>query len=416
MLEIYRKSILFITVLLSSQLIAQNVSVSMNSGYTNQIFYSMSGGEVANITNEDWDIAFSTDAFSSTIRINDGKGVELYTYHLGDTSAWANINSSTPNILTDPMYNSDTEWDVGAFDVNTIGGFDYGWGVYSMVSHHIVGDSLFIIKTIDGNYKKLWMESKASGEYFFKYADLDGGNLATQSVAASNYNSKNFVYFSLNQNTIIDREPNSNSWDITFLKYITDYPFQGSTMPYSVTGVFQNKNIEVAQVDGISSPSTYTDYSSHTFNSDINTIGYDWKTYQGLYVITSNRCYFVRDLNGDIWRLLFTNFDGTSTGNIQFNSELMNSSTDINELNQVSTFIIYPNPTSGNVNIVYEVTDNNLNLVVSDMSGRMVHQQDLLENGLYNIDFPTHNLSKGLYIISLEDNQSPILKKKLIVK
>ena len=314
MFEIYRKSIFYMCILLSYQLSAQNVSISMNSGYTNQIFYSMSGGEISNITNEDWDIAFSTDAFSSTIRINDGKGVELYTYHLGDTSAWSGINSSTINTLTEPMYNSDIEWGVGAFDINITGGFDYGWGVYNMASHHIVGDSLFIIKTIDGNYKKLWMESKASGEYFFKYADLDGGNLVNQSVAASNYISKNFIYFSLNQNSIIDREPNSNSWDITFLKYITDYPFQGTTMPYGVTGVFHNNNVEVAQVDGISSPSTYTDYSSHTFNSDINTIGFDWKTYQGTYIINDNRCYFVRDLNGDIWRLVFTNFDGTSSG------------------------------------------------------------------------------------------------------
>ena len=398
--------------LLSSQLIAQNISISMNSGYSNQIFYSMPNGEVANITNEDWDIAFSTNAFSSTIRINDGKGVELYTYNLGDTSAWGNINSSTPNTLSEPMYNSDAEWSIGAFDVNIIGGLDYGWGVYSMVSHHIVGDSLFIIKTINGNYKKLWMESKASGEYFFKYADLDGSNLVNQSVDASSYNSKNFIYFSLDQNMVIDREPDVNSWDITFTKYVT--PVQ--SIPYSVTGVFHNNNVEVAQVDGVSSPSPYTDYVSHTFNTDINVIGYDWKSFQGIYVVNPNRCYFIRDLNGDIWRIVFTSFEGTSTGNIQFNSHLMSSNTDVNELNQVSTFVVYPNPTSENVNIIYEVSDNNLQLIVSEISGRVVYQKDLFGSGLHNINLPIANLNKGLYIISLEDNQVTLLKEKLIVK
>jgi len=189
---------LIFSILSLNLLNAQNTLVTMNSGYTNQIFYSMENGETANINNEDWDIAFSTDAFSSTIRINDGKGVELYTYPLGDTSDWNLINSSIISSLNAPLFNSETDWSIGAFDLNTIGGgLDYGWGVYSMVSHDIVGDSLFILKTISGEWKKIWMEKKDAGEYFFRYANLDGSNLVSTSVAASNYGSKNFVYYSL---------------------------------------------------------------------------------------------------------------------------------------------------------------------------------------------------------------------------
>ena len=145
---------------------AQNNQITLNSGYANQSFYSMQNGEILNVPNNNWDIAFSTDAYSSTIRINDGKGVELYTYPLGDTSAWNTINTNTINIITNPMYNSDTSWNYGAFGNNqTNGGFDYGWGVYNIQTHHIIGDSLFIIKTVDQNWKKLWLEKKASGEY-----------------------------------------------------------------------------------------------------------------------------------------------------------------------------------------------------------------------------------------------------------
>ena len=136
---------------------SQNQSISMNSGYANQIFYSMQNGEMVNIQNDNWDIAFSTDAFSSTIRINDGKGVQLYTYHLGDTTDWNMTNTSTPNILYNQMYNSDITWETGAFDINTTSsGFDYGWGVYNLQTHRIVGDSIFVIQTINGNWKKLW--------------------------------------------------------------------------------------------------------------------------------------------------------------------------------------------------------------------------------------------------------------------
>ena len=79
---------------------AQNTQLSLNTGYTNQSFYSMQNGEVLNVSNDDWDIAFSTESFSSTIRTNDGKGVELYSYNLGDTSAWNNINNNSVNNLT----------------------------------------------------------------------------------------------------------------------------------------------------------------------------------------------------------------------------------------------------------------------------------------------------------------------------
>ena len=137
--------------ILTLSISAQNTQISLSPGYSNQSFFSMQNGEILNTMNNDWDIAFHTDMFSSTIRINDGLGVELYTYPLGDTSAWNLINSSTTNILTSPMYNSDTSWNYGAFGVNQAGGMmDYGWGTYNIITHHIVGDSLFIIKTVDG--------------------------------------------------------------------------------------------------------------------------------------------------------------------------------------------------------------------------------------------------------------------------
>ena len=56
---------------------------------------------------------------------------------------------------------------------------------------------------------------KVNGTYEFKHADLDGSNLVSTSVPASNYSNKRFVYYSIDQNLIIDREPALSSWDIT---------------------------------------------------------------------------------------------------------------------------------------------------------------------------------------------------------
>ena len=109
-------------VILFGNIAAQSNQISLNTGYENQSYYSFENGETLNITNNNWDLAFSTDSYSANIRINDGKGVELYTYSDGDTSSWSSINNSTPNILTNPMYNSDTSWEYGAFIMNQASG------------------------------------------------------------------------------------------------------------------------------------------------------------------------------------------------------------------------------------------------------------------------------------------------------
>ena len=395
--------------MISFNIQSQNQNISMNSGYINQSFYSMQNGEVLNIANDNWDIAFSTDAFSSTIRINDGKGAQLYTYHLGDTSDWDIINMSTPNILYNPMYNSDITWEIGAFDVNTTSGFDYGWGVYNLQTHHIIGDSIFLIQTVNGNWKKIWIKSKESGEYFLKYANLDGTDIVNTSIQAANYNNKRFVYYSLDQDIVKDREPELSEWDISFTKYIT--PVQGT--PYPVTGVLSNVGIKIAKAINIAAPFNYIDFSSHTFIEDINSIGYDWKTYQGSYIVDDNRCYFVKDYSNNIWRIIFTSFEGTISGNIEFNTELIGSINSLeNDLQK--NFKIYPNPASSDVNIIYE-TNRDVKLEIHDLNGRRIFNTILQKQDFSTVNIPLYNFNKGIYIISIIDNENNLLRDKLII-
>lgn len=403
---------LMISISFCYMLNAQATLISMNSNYSNQIFYSMENGEIANISNENWDLAFSLDQYASTIRINDGKGVELYNYHLGDTSQWNSITNAITNNLNAALYNNETNWENGAFDVNSLGHPDYGWGLYNMINHHVIGDSLFIIKTLSGNWKKLWIEElTVVGEYLFKYANLDGSNEMSQSIMKTNYPGKNFIYFSIDQNTIIDREPLANEWDITFTKYISEV--QG--MPYPVTGVLSNTGIEVAKATGIASPMTYTDYSLHNLESEINIIGYDWKSYQGTYVIDPNQCYFIRDLSQNIWRIVFTSFDGMSTGNIEFNSTLLANNTSVENIKEIKTFEIYPNPTKGNTTLIYDISEKS-DIYIYDVSGKSIYKNMLNNNGLSTVSLPTNTLNEGVYFVVISNNKNIFVRKKLIVQ
>ena len=390
---------------------AQTVQISMGNNYANQIFYSMQNGEIKNISNDNWDLAFTTDQYASTIRTNDGKGVELYTYHLGDTSDWQNINVSIMNNLSSGMYNSEISWYDGAFENNSLGHPDYGWGVYNMITHNVTGDSLYIIKTINGNWKKIWIqELTTAGEYIFKFANLDGSNEITQSILKTNYTDKNFIYFSIDQNTIIDREPISSEWDITFTKYIS--PVQA--MPYPVTGVLTNNNTEVAKATGVTDPLTYFDYSNHNFNNEINSIGYDWKSYQGSFVVDANRCYFIKDKNENIWRLVFNSFDGMSTGNVEFNTELIFNTSSEN-INKASSLNVFPNPTTQNTNLIFDFEEECL-INIYDIFGVQVYSNQLNSTGLKLINLPTGNFDAGLYFLVVYKENRVLAKEKLIVQ
>jgi len=404
-----KKTILFLPIylMISVVIYAQSVQISLNPGYSTQSFYSMQNGETQNVSSENWDIAFSVSSMSSAIRINDGKNVRLYSYTLGDTSDWNNINAGSTANIGPALYNSETSWSTGAFDLHQTSQFDLGWGIYSMITHHVTGDSLYLIETINGNWKKLWMKKLASGTYTFRHANLDGSNDVLVTIDKNNYTNKNFVYYSLDNNSIEDSEPVNTNWDMVFMKYISDLG-----MPYSVTGALINNNVEVAEANA-ADPLSYTNYSAHNFTSNINTIGYDWKSFQGTYTVDPNRCYFLRDMNQNIWRIVFTSFDGMSTGNLEFNAAQLNS-TNIDNSHKDKAFAMYPNPASENVTFIYDLNKNST-LNIFDVSGKKVYEKILQGSGFKTYTASLNNLDKGIYFVIISEMANILVKEKLIL-
>ena len=391
-------------------------TISLNPSYVNQSFYSMANGEVANVSNNDWDIAFSLQSMGASIRTNDGMGVELYTYSAGDISSWSSINSTSTSMVNSPLYNSDTSWS-GAFDNHQTSSMDLGWGIYSVFTHHVTGDSIHIIKTLNGNWKKLIIESLASGIYTFKYANLDGTNEVLQTIDKSNYSSKNYVYYSLDQDLVMDREPLSTDWDITFTKYIAQIPFQQSVMAYGVTGVLHNNGIEAIEVNNITNPNTYSNYTAHTFQTNINTIGYQWKSYDmssSSYLIDPNTCFFIKDHSSNIYRIVFTAFGGSSNGDIQFNTQLV-STTSFEESSFVSAFSMYPNPSTNNVTITYETSSQYPEITICNLIGEKVYHEKLSSDIFAATTIPISHFKKGVYIVCISDENNHRLQEKLII-
>jgi hypothetical protein len=317
-----KKAILFVAlVMVTAGLFAQTEKeVITGAGYANDVYYSLENGTVDTAARSNWDIAFTTEQFQHvSILANNGSGVELYTFTPGDTSAWADLD--TTGMVWDPMYNSTETWSEGAFTRNYIPGddFDYGWGRYSMLTHEISGDSLFLIKTLAGDTLKLLIQKRSpmANTWEFKFANLDGSDEKTVFINSADYKTKSFVYYSLDNKEFIDREPATADWDLLFTKYVAMIPTdEGELVPYKVTGVLNNEDHILAQEvrePGLDQ-STHNSFEESEFTSNISIIGSDWKEFDmGAmgYVVDADRVFFVKDINEKVHKLVITGFDYT---------------------------------------------------------------------------------------------------------
>jgi len=382
-------------------------SVSMDAGYANDVYYSFSGGTIQTVDRTNWDIGFYTATFSAGIIINDGNGVELHTYPNADTSGWAAID--TTGLSTWPkLFNSTEVWEDGAFNRAAAGHPDYGWGMYNAINHNVVGDSLYIVKLADGTFKKLWIVHKLSVQntYQIRYANLDGSDEINETLDISGYTDKNFVYYSFAGQQLIDREPASNSWDILFTKYNTI--LEGGS-PYVVTGVLCNENVKSNRFDMVDP--AFSDWSAMSLDSVRNGIGYDWKNFDFTtgWEVYDSTLFFVKDLHGDVYKLVFTGFGGSTSGKVIFEKTML-SPAGISESTGMNNLRVYPNPASEFVVVEELQNTKDSPVVISDLSGKEVYKGVLSGSTKINIS----QLRPGIYILTAGTGSAKAIQKLLV--
>ena len=149
-----------------------------------------------------------------------------------------------------------------------------------------------------------------------------------------------------------------------------------------------------------------------------NSIGYDWKSYDqnaGLYELFDDRCYFVTTADESVWRLVFTSYGGSDTGEIGMGLILEQAS--VISVNNFSgspasyRVNIYPNPASGNGNLSIDVSFpgayyvtmyNSLGAIVSQL-----HDE--------NIVLKLNNLQPGLYVVEIHNSTTSVRKQLIIM-
>lgn len=391
--------------------------ISIGQGYNGQVFYSMLNGEMASITNTDWDLAFQTSGNEASVRVNGKNDVRLFRSGF-PASDWSSLSPfDTINVLNsnNELFNSDTSWWYGAFN-NASGlnnSLDMGWGVYDPTTQIVTGDSIFFLMTPAGNVKKVWIESLTNGVYSFRHADMDGTNEVVATLDKTNFQGKNFGYYSIASNSTIDREPLNNDWDLLFSQYMAVTP-----ITYKVTGVLANDNVHTAKAYPVEYSNA--DPWAQPLTGHINNIGYDWKSFDlntFSWVIADSTVYFVQDRAGQIWKMMFTGFGGSATGDYEFVKDPI-SLTSVDQPEYPQILSMYPNPSNSMVRIVLSGRQSEASVIrVQDISGKTALKRVVeFSGGLQEVDLDISHLKNGLYIVSIQGDAGVNHQKLQVLK
>jgi len=393
-------------------------TVSTAANYQNQLWYNLNNGTKTTVVGDSWDLGFQINGTAASILANTAYGAELYRYPNGDISDWSTLDTAGISQWTS-WHNSSSDWDKGAFNMgrDTAIDEDLGWGKYNHMTHAITGDSLYVWKTADGKIFKIWIQKLASATYHFLISDYSNHNIDTVALAKSNFTNKDFAYYSIAQNSILDLEPANTDWDLTFGKYI-----ENLGMPYSVSGIRTNKRIEAVKVYPIANPDSYDSVQNYSYTSAINTIGHDWKKFDlnsSTYSIQDSTVYFLKK-DTVYWKLIMRGFGGSSNGDFIFEKTKIENPTGLfkNKIQNQGAFMVYPNPTSERkITVVADLPESTKDIQVNILSinGKLVQSEQLKINNTFEA-FPIHlsNLSQGVYFLRLNHNEGSITKKLIL--
>ena len=408
---------LFISVVFSAFSQAIEDSVVMGPNHANDVFYSLENGEVSQYSGSSWTVAFFNRSQSAAIKINSGHGVELWKV-TDDVTQFATITDTTGLSSWDQLYDSDSLWDAeSAFESEDLGTqSNYGWGEYNFTSHVIQGSRIFVLKTINNTYYKVFVDKKQAGVFSYRYASLDNSFDTTMVVPVPDYLEKSYAYLNMDNHTLQDREPVDGDWDFEFTKYKIEFPGQGY---YPVTGVVSNEGTLVAEVKELPNNA---DYTGKPFNDAKTVIGSDWKKYDqasSSYTLPDSLCYFVKTEANDIYKLYFTGFEGGSTGKINFEKELISTNVGIRDrANNLTVESIYPNPSTGAAYLVLSANANSkMEVRVFSMLGNIVYQANANANiGLNTFALQLDNVENGVYLVQVSDGVKTNTQKLIISK
>lgn len=399
------------------------VTIPLQQGYANQVFFDFSSNTQTAVAANTWDIAFlRISPMSIGARINDSRGIRVFEVS-DNINDWASIDVTSEEEWTE-LYNSETTWLTGAFDN---GSATYGWGEYNPATHHVSGSVVFVLKYADNTYKKFMIEDYFGG-YTIKYATWNGTEWSadeTATVPNAGGEGYTFNFFSLDSDQTVTVSPADTDWDLAFGRYYGNIGTEDEPTMYLVTGALNNAaTVTVAQVDETgATDETPVLPSEEAYSEDINTVGDDWKSFNMqtfTYDVDPETTYYVKQTDGTVYRMYFTSFEGTATGNLSFNYKNITATAGIEDVNGNMTFGFYPNPTlDKNITLIYDIKNNTADkgtVSIYAVTGAKVFETEITSDaGFYTRQLNLSQLNSGVYVVQVQSG-SFTQSKKLVIR
>ncbi len=160
---------------------------------------------------------------------------------------------------------------------------------------------------------------RSGNGYELQYAEIDSESF--ESVQIEKSASHNFTFYNFDRG-VMNVEPPKDEWQIAFHSGLALFRFAGVFVPYAFRDyVIHNRyDVEIAEVlydeeDNVDIVEEYNnlryeDVFDLDFQSEINTIGSDWRTvgnpqFGGETQVNDDRFYVVRDAEGNYFKLIF---------------------------------------------------------------------------------------------------------------
>jgi hypothetical protein len=398
-------------------------SVSMTASYKVDVFYNLTTGKADTVSNSNWHIAFSVrNALppsnvlrSTTIRINEGRGVMLYK----SNKTWSNFDTTNWNSWP-ILHDNDSNWEEGAFNKirSSSNPFDFGWGTYSMTTHHVTGSNVYLLISPVGLKKVLIQKLEYDTTWHAFIANIDGSDSTYITFNKSQFAGKYFAYYNIASKQLLNREPSTN-WHLLFTRYAPRVFLFGIDTFYPSVGVLTNPSLLNARVAGIQKDSTTPlHYNLSTKNFAMNNIGWDWKK-QPMgpqpqpWELNDSLSFFIKTGITDVAKIVFTRFDGSSTGKVVFRKTFYTAVGIKTIENNNFFFDIYPNPATNAFNIMMPQVSRSAHILITDITGKALHHQEITNASNASIDLT--NFSKGLYFVQVTAD-GKTSSRKLIVE
>ncbi len=190
-------------------------------------------------------------------------------------------------------------------------------------------------------------------------------------------------------------------------------------VPFSVVGVLNNVNTPANRFHPVTLD--FNDWFTQPLDPAKAVIGYNWKWFDlGAFQwnLEDSLLFFVNGPNGNIYKIYFTFYEGTSTGNIEFEQEVV-SMVDISDLQEnMASMRLLPNPADNMVTVTWNHELNRdadiriFNIIGKEVMFRSLGA-DAQSRGGIRLDISS--LHEGMYIVSIISGGT-VVNEKLVVR